>query len=415
MDKLQIQHPTEYTPADPVVAQYDRWLYPAPVDDLNDPSIALYLKSFGRLGALSPIYWPDRPPRQGMDVLVAGCGTLAGACYAFLNPQCRIVGIDISRAALAHEQRLKERHQLDNLSLHLCPIEEAASLGARFDFIACQGVLHHMSDPTAGLRALGGVLRTDGVIALMLYARYGRTGVYMLQDLFRLIGLEQTPDGVAVVRDTLAHMHPDHPAQSYMRHAIDLGSDAGLVDTFLHPRDRSYSVADCLSLVKEAGLVFQGWDRNFLYYPDGMFQAATALRQRLDELPDEQIWEAMELAFGVMGGHHFHVCRPDRDPAAYRPPWGSQRLLDCVPLVSARLVKGNGPGERAAWAMAAPGVPPVSLTDAQAAVFSHVNGQRTIRQCIAAAGIRGNEAVVLAVARDFLRRVWRCGFGVMRW
>ena len=59
----------------------------------------------------------------------------------------------------------------------------------------------------------------------------------------------------------------DHPVQSYLKIARDLPSDAALVDTFLHSRDRSYTVEDCLDLVAAAGLLFQGWFFKAPYYP----------------------------------------------------------------------------------------------------------------------------------------------------
>src|SRR5580765_262620 len=111
------QPPAQYSDDDPVVAQYERWLYPAPANDLHDPAIAQYVQSYGTLEGISPIYWPAGRVREDLDVLVAGCGTMGAACYALLNPKCRITGIDISRAALAHEQRLKDHHRLDNLTL----------------------------------------------------------------------------------------------------------------------------------------------------------------------------------------------------------------------------------------------------------------------------------------------------------
>ena len=40
------------------------------------------------------------------------------------------------------------------------------------------------------------------------------------------------------------NLHP--AAQLYLAIAPDLEFDAGLVDTFLHGRDRAYSVEDCL-------------------------------------------------------------------------------------------------------------------------------------------------------------------------
>src|SRR5207302_4663278 len=129
-----------------------------------------------------------------------------------------------------------------------------------FDFIVCYGVLHHLADPVAGLRALGRVLKPDGVIDIMVYGRYGRLGVSMMQELFRFMGVEQNAAGVQIVKDILAALPATHPVQKYRRQAArDLASDEGLVDTFLHRRDRPFSVSACLDLVQEAGLVFHGW------------------------------------------------------------------------------------------------------------------------------------------------------------
>ncbi len=69
------------------------------------------------------------------------------------------------------------------------PIEHAGALERRFDLIVCTGVLHHLADPDAGLRALRSVLKPDGAMYLMVYAPYGRTGVYMLQDYCRRLGI----------------------------------------------------------------------------------------------------------------------------------------------------------------------------------------------------------------------------------
>ena len=57
----------------------------------------------------------------------------------------------------------------------------------QFDYIDCTGVLHHLPDPAAGMRALASVLQPDGGVGVMLYGEYGRSGVYPLQEMLRTL------------------------------------------------------------------------------------------------------------------------------------------------------------------------------------------------------------------------------------
>ena len=394
--------------ADAVREQYERWPYPP---DGDDPAVfAKYLKLYETLRNFTPRFWPAGKPREDLNILVAGCGTLAAACYAYNYPECRVVGIDLSRASLDCETRLKERHQLRNLTLQQCSIEDAAALGITFDFISCHGVLHHTEYPVEALRVLGGMLSQEGIISVALYGKYPREQVYAFQELFRLLGLDQSPAGVAVVRETLGILPPDHPLQSYLRHAVDQTTDIGLVDTFLHARDRAYTVSDCLALVAEAGLIFQGWDMNYGYYPDASLAGHPTLRDRLNALPEEQTWQAMEILSGSMRMHEFHICRADRDPATYRVPWDSERLLDCVAGHCVDLLRIGG--TEPAWAMGRGNLRPVPLTPTQAMLFSKIDGRRNVRQVLAAAGATGSNETLLATVQPLLRLLWRTGYGV---
>ena len=199
---------------DAVSRQYERWVYPQPIADLPawldgnwqwfDPSHA------------QPVLWPDREPRHELDILIAGCGANQAATLAFTNPQARVVGIDVSESSLAHQHHLKDAYSLGNLELHLLPIEQAGELGRDFDLIISTGVLHHMADPAEGMRALAGCLRQDGVLAVMLYAKYGRIGVEMMQGAFRDMGLGQDEASLEVVKATVGELPPDHPLQGYL-------------------------------------------------------------------------------------------------------------------------------------------------------------------------------------------------------
>ncbi|NBU42203.1 MAG: class I SAM-dependent methyltransferase, partial [Planctomycetia bacterium] len=296
------------------------------------------------------------------------------AVFAYTNPGATVTAIDVSAASLEHHRFLKEKYGLKNLALHRLPIEEVGSLGHDYDLVVSTGVLHHMADPEAGMRALAARLRPDGVAAIMLYARYGRLGVEMLQGVFRDLALTQDEPSLAVVKAAIAALPQDHPLRSYLSVAPDLEFDAGLVDTFLHGRDRSYTVADCLDLVAAGGLVFQDWFLKSSYEPtaDGVdpFFAAVAA------LPKERRWGVMERVNHRNGCHFFTACRPERPSETYRVDFASDRWLDAVPLFRYRCGVDGETISRPGWS--------TGLTPDQLALVRLVDGRRTIREIIAA-------------------------------
>jgi SAM-dependent methyltransferase len=85
---------------------------------------------------------------------------------------------------------LKRKYNLNNLQFYQLPIERVNELAMSFDQIVCTGVLHHLADPDAGLSALREVLEPDGAMHFMVYAPYGRTGIYVLQEFCRRVGID---------------------------------------------------------------------------------------------------------------------------------------------------------------------------------------------------------------------------------
>jgi hypothetical protein len=151
---------------------------------------------------------------------------------------------------------------------------------------------------------------------------------------------------------------------------------------------------------------------NYGYYPDASLSGHPALRDRLNALPDEQTWEAMETLSGNMRMHEFHVCRADRDPATYRVPWDSERLLECVPGHCVDLLRVAGTTENPVWAMGRGNLRPVTLSPTQAVLFSKMDGRRNVREVLAAAGATGSNEALLATVQPLLRLLWRTGYGV---
>jgi SAM-dependent methyltransferase len=391
---------------DIVSRQYERWVYPAPIQDLDawlqgswqwfDPSHAHRL------------LWPDRDYQPGVDILVAGCGTNQAAVIAYTNPSAQVVAIDVSSASLDHHRWLKDRYSLANLELHQLPIEQVASLHRDFDLIITTGVLHHMADPGAGMRALAERLRPDGVLAVMLYANYGRIGVQLMQSVFADMGLRQDEASLAVVRDALGQLSPMHPLASYLQLAPDLGDDAGLVDTFLHGREQAYTIDECRALVESTGLVFQDVFLKSSYYAP--LSSTNSFFSAVSDMPREQQWSVMQRINASNACHYFLACRPERDPASYAIDFDSGDPLRYVPLFRKGCgLRGNAI-YRYDWER--------GLTPLQTALIEQVDGHRTISDIVDAAisgstFARADTAEVVAVSLETFRSLWQQDFLAM--
>jgi len=166
---------------------YERMPYPAPRTSLD--AHRDHYKNPDRRRADFHLTWPAEQPRGRQEILIAGCGTSQAARYALREPDARITAIDISNTSLRHTRDLQRKYNLENLELHQLPIERVREIGRSFDRVVCTGVLHHLPDPDHGLRALRDVLRPSGAMRLMVYARYGRAGIYMMQEYCRLLGI----------------------------------------------------------------------------------------------------------------------------------------------------------------------------------------------------------------------------------
>lgn len=121
-----------------VASQYEKWVYPFPIADLDAPDVRTR-RDGGDFERNWYTFWPDRPYREDLDVLVAGCGSNAAARYAFNHRKARVTGIDLSSASLAHEAYLKDKHRLDNLALHQARIEDVSSLAQDLTSSTCPG------------------------------------------------------------------------------------------------------------------------------------------------------------------------------------------------------------------------------------------------------------------------------------
>jgi len=277
---------------DPVREQYE--LLPYPAREPRDEAQRLIEGSPSHLVELNHyLFAGARDFSRPFRALVAGGGTGDGLIMlaqhlADRNCPAEIVYLDVSMASRKiAEERAKVRG-LANITFKAGSLFDLPTLDiGRFDYIDCCGVLHHLSDPAAGLAALAACLAPDGGMGIMVYGALGRTGVYPVQAMLKTLAAyapapAATPTmQLATARDLLKQL----PATNWLRRNPAIGDhlaggDAGLADLLLHARDRAYSVDELAELARGAGLAITAFIEPWRYEP-GSYLTDAGLIHRL--------------------------------------------------------------------------------------------------------------------------------------
>ena len=389
--------------AEAVRAFYEQHPYPAPVTSLEkrldrnrDPR---------RRRAQSLLLWPLEKPRADRTILIAGCGTSQAARYALSEPEASVTAIDISETSLSHTRDLQEKHDISNLRLHRLAIERVGELGETFDQIVCTGVLHHLSDPDAGLSALRNVLAQSGAMHVMIYAPFGRAGIAMMQAYCRILEIGARDDELRDLGATIQALAPDHPIAGVLKRAKDFAHPDALADALLNPRERAYSVPELHDWLDRCSLTFGRWHEQAPYLPQCGAISRTAHAARLAALPERARHAAMELLRGTIDRHSFVAYRDDRPLAARPIAFVGGAWLDFVPLRPpwTLTVKDRAPrGVAAVLINPAHSYPDLALfVDAhEERVFGRVDGERSAGEILRSAGMSDESG------RQFFKRLW---------
>ena len=308
-----------------VKEQYEDYPYPERV-----PSNEIYQ-------FISP--FPDIPDRinhycyggrqnfKGFRILIAGGGTGDSTIYIaeqYAPLGATIVHLDLSTASIAiAKERAKIRGVEKNIKFVQGSLLDVAKLKlGMFDYINCTGVLHHLSNPDAGLAALVSILKPDGIMGIMLYALYGRLAIYPLQKAFKIAlqNISSRSEKIQIAREIMKNLPRSNWYYfSEARAQNEIMLDAGFYDLLLHSQDRAYTVPELYEFTKNAGLnhmslqceIISG---EFYYNPFRLIGASEITDQfKTLALPESQA--LAELISGNIPKHTFYTSRaPFEEP-----------------------------------------------------------------------------------------------------
>ncbi len=223
---------------------YPRWVQTAVASAPQSLSEHL-LNAYPHAG-LAPL------PDGDIEVLIAGCGAGRNALEthrAFSG--ANTLAVDLSAASLAYALRKARQSGETRLQFAQADLLHIAGLGRHFDLIEASGVLHHMTDPFAGWRALLSVLRPGGVMRLGFYSALARRNLPDIE-----IG-EPTPQALRQARQDLAMLDDQRACQALL--AQDFYSLSGCRDLLFHTCEHRLALGDLAAFMNEAGLRFVGF------------------------------------------------------------------------------------------------------------------------------------------------------------
>jgi len=315
--------------------------------------------------------------------LIAGGGTGDGLIQLAVRLAAtpgvhEVVYLDLSEASRAIAEARARQRNLSNVRFISGSLLDVADLApGPYDYIESCGVLHHLDDPTAGLRALAAELAPGGGLGLMLYGVHGRTGVYPLQAALRQLIPDTLPhpEQIALAKRMLA----DLPAtNAFQRNPVvqdHRQSDAGLYDLLLHARDRAFSVMQIGLMLERCGLKATAWIEPCRYDPLTYLKDAD-LRARAAALPPlEQAALAERLSSCIKSHVLYAAAKADAATAVAQPaPDLRPKLLDLPPQALAATIQKRG--ELAIQFQAERLVFPIEPRSA--AIAARIDGQRSL-------------------------------------
>ena len=313
--------------------------------------------------------------------LVAGGGTgdgliqLAALLTRYGKPY-EAVYLDLSAASRRIAEARARVRGLEHITFVTGSLLNAADHGP-FDYIDCCGVLHHLPEPEAGFEALRAALAPGGGMGFMVYAPYGRSGVYPLQAAFGTLFGDLAPaERIRKARQVFDRLPGGHPFKSNPNLSDHKSGDAGFYDLLLHSQDRAYDVPALLDVLGRTGWALSGFTVPALYDPS-----------RLTEVPEGLgAAERMALAERLMGTIRTHTAYAAPKEAPRGPATGRNRAL--VPhlkgVQAAQLARAVAQGQTVT--LGSDGLSEALRLPREAApLLAAVDGRRSLSEIAAAA------------------------------
>tara|TARA_X000000368_G_scaffold365331_1_gene311508 strand:- start:1441 stop:2340 length:900 start_codon:yes stop_codon:yes gene_type:complete len=175
------------------------------------------------------------------NVLEVGCGTGQLSIYFSIGTNNEVVGLDPTIESLTLAKNFVNKNGISNIRFVNADIFDDVLTENFFDFIWCNGVLHHTKDPYGAFKVLIKSLKKNGYVLIGLYNKYGRIRTLIRKYFYKIFGKKL----LSIIDPTLRNLKLDENEQT-----------AWIRDQYTHPIESLHSIDEVLKWFKEHNIDF---------------------------------------------------------------------------------------------------------------------------------------------------------------
>jgi len=176
------------------------------------------------------------------SVIEFGAGTCQLSNYIAIATNNNIYAFDSSYKSLEIGKNFAKNNDIENISFVRGDIFDEIFDNEVFDFLICNGVLHHTKNPYEGFLNIIKSLKKDGYIIVGLYNKIGRVRTKIRKYIYKILGKKMVLILDPVLRKTDKQSHDK--------------INAWIKDQYMHPVESTHTFDEILNWFKKNDIEF---------------------------------------------------------------------------------------------------------------------------------------------------------------
>jgi len=179
------------------------------------------------------------------NILEVGSGTCQLSLYLGIGTNNNIFALDGAINSLRLGKKFSNEHNINNVHFVNADLFDNIFPDEIFDFIWCNGVLHHTENPYFGFLNIAKKLKKNGLILIGLYNRFGRIRTIFRKYFYKIFGKKF----LFIFDPYLRKLNKD-----YKKNIEKIS--AWINDQYEHPIESLHTLGECIGWLDKNNLKF---------------------------------------------------------------------------------------------------------------------------------------------------------------